>query len=145
MLCSVPIYGTRDAGRGLWRRIRKVLIATGFQDHFIMSALYSTARDGIVMILLASHVDDIIWACDPEAGFAIDAIKKQLKFGALDEGSFRFCGIEIVQSDDWVIRITCEQTSKKLEKVSISADRAKHGNLQATATEQEGLRSCTGG
>ena len=30
MLAFVPIYGTRDAGRGLWRRIRKVLIATGF-------------------------------------------------------------------------------------------------------------------
>ena len=55
------------------------------------------------MILLASHVDDIVWACDPEADVVIDHIKKELKFGTLGEGTFRLCGIEIARSDDGVI------------------------------------------
>ena len=94
MCCFVPIYGTRDAGRGLWRRIRKVLIKQGFAENFIMPALYSYATDGIVMVLLASHVDDIKWAADPEAERAIEAIKRELMFGALEEGSFSFCGVK---------------------------------------------------
>ena len=86
MLAFVPMYGTRDAGRGLWRRIRKVLIHAGFSENFVMSALYSYLRGGIVLILLASHVDDIIWACDPEADAAMEAVMRELTLGTLDEG-----------------------------------------------------------
>ena len=59
MPCLVPIYGTRGAGRGLWRRIRKVLIATGCVENYILPALYSYAKDGVILVMLASHVDDI--------------------------------------------------------------------------------------
>ena len=110
-----------------------------------MPALCSHSCDGVCLFRIASHINDIIWACDPEADFAIDHIKKERKFGALDEGTFRFCGIEIAQSDDGVIRVACEQTTKKLENVRMSADRAQRGDLPATQEEQEGLRSCSGG
>ena len=82
----------------------------GFQEHFIMPALYSFARDGIVMVLLASHVDDIIWAADPEADEGIMAIQTELIFGKLEDSSFRFCGIEIEQAEDFTIKVTCAQT-----------------------------------
>ena len=39
MLCFVPIYGTREAGRGLWRRIRKVVIAAGWCENYVLPAL----------------------------------------------------------------------------------------------------------
>ena len=145
MLCFVPIYGTRDAGRGLWRRIRNVLMTVGFTENLVMPALYSYSKDSIVLVLLASHVDDILWAADPLAEHAIEAIQVELKFGALDEGSFRFCGVEVVQSEDFTVRVTCTQTSKKLTKIPISADRSKRADLPATPEEQEGLRSSTGG
>ena len=58
------------------------------------------------MVMLASHVDDIIWAAGPAAEHAIEDIKKELKFGALDEGRFRFCGVEIIQEEDYTIRVT---------------------------------------
>ena len=43
-----------------------------------MPALYSYAKDGVVMVLLASHVDDILWAADPAAEHVIDVIKVEL-------------------------------------------------------------------
>ena len=145
MLCFVPIYGTRDAGRGLWRRIRKVLIAIGCIENYVLPALYSYAKDGVILVMLASHVDDIIWAADPSAEHVIEALKIELKFGALDEGSFRFCGVEIVQDDDFVIKVTCSQTTKKVTPIAITAERAKQASEPATAEEQEALRSVTGG
>ena len=54
-----------------------------------MSALYTYPRDGIVMILGATHVDDVLWACDEEAEDVMKAILSELAFGALEEGSFR--------------------------------------------------------
>ena len=145
MLCFVPIYGTRDAGRGLWRRIRKVLISLGCVENYILPALYSYAVDGVIMVMLTSHVDDILWAADPAAESVIDAIKQELKFGTLDENAFRFCGVEIVQEEDFSIKVTCAQTSKKLSRIPLSADRAKRAEAPATAEEQEALRSVTDG
>ena len=112
MFAFVPIYGTRDAGRGLSRHIRKVLVGDGFTENFIMSALYSYSRCGVVLILFAAHVDDIIWACDPEVDKVMTSVMKLLAFGTLDVGSFRCCGIEIVQDVDFTIQGSCEQTSQ---------------------------------
>ena len=97
------------------------------------------------MVMLASHVDDILWAADPAAEHVIDSIKSEMKFGAMDEGSFRFCGVDILQDKDFVIRVTCAQTTKKLFPIPISAERAKCTNDPATSEEQEALRSVTGG
>ena len=60
MLALVPIYGTRDAGRGLWRRIRTVLLSIGMKENFVYWALYPYSVIGIVMIWMATHVDDVI-------------------------------------------------------------------------------------
>lgn len=32
LLAFVPIYGTKDAGRGLWRRLRKVFVSLGLKE-----------------------------------------------------------------------------------------------------------------
>ena len=45
-LAQVPVYGTRDVGRGLWRRIRKALLKVGMKDNFVYGALYSYSVSG---------------------------------------------------------------------------------------------------
>ena len=145
MLAFVPIYGTKDAGRGLWRRIRKVFISVGLRENFVMSALYSYSKDGVAMVLVATHVDDVLWACDPEASDVMKAVTTELAFGTLEERSFRFCGVEIQQDDDFTIRVTCEKTSRKLELIDIPEHRSKDPTSPCTANEQEALRSVTGG
>ena len=97
------------------------------------------------MVLVATHVDDVLWACDPEADHVMQAVLTELAFGTLEDGSFRFCGVEIAQSDDHTIRVTCEQTSRKLEKIAVTDKRSKELNERATPEEQEMLRSTTGG
>ena len=38
---NVPIYGTRDAGRGFWKRLRKVLTETAkLKENFTLKAFY---------------------------------------------------------------------------------------------------------
>ena len=144
LMAFVPIYGTKDAGRGLWRRIRRVLLSHGFRENYVMKALYSYTKNGTVQCLMASHVDDIIWANSPEAEGALTEIKKELIFGKEDAKKFRFCGTEIEQQDDFTIRITCEQTSKKLETIPLSKERKQEVDSPATREEQSQLMSVVG-
>ena len=93
----VPIYGTKDAGRGLWRRVYRVCVGAGLQENFALPALYHHAADGRTRVMLATHVDDVIWACAPGYEHIVEAITKELLLGKQSKGTFRFCGREFAQ------------------------------------------------
>ena len=40
LLARVPVYGTRDAGRGFWKKFRPTLIAGGVRENRVLSAVY---------------------------------------------------------------------------------------------------------
>lgn len=94
MLASVPTYGTQDAGRGLWRRIRKVLMRHGFRGNLAMNDLYSYERDRVVEAILATHVNDLLWADSGSAEEVLMKVERELVFGTEDESNLRFCGTE---------------------------------------------------
>ena len=63
----VPIYGTKDAGRGLWRRVVRICTQeAGLKENFVFPAFYTHAVDGRIVLMLATHVDDFLWANEPE-------------------------------------------------------------------------------
>ena len=145
LLAFVHIYGTRDAGLSLWRKIRRVLLSRGFTENFVLNALYAFTRDGVVQVLLATHVDDTIWANEPEVDFIMDEIRKELVFGTEEQLKFRFCGIEVDQDPQtYTIRVSCEQTSKKLSLIRLSRERSKQLEAPATEDEREQLMNVTG-
>ena len=53
-------------------------------------ACYSWAKDGVVMIIIATHVVYLVWACHSEAEECITIIKSMLTLGAESEYSFRY-------------------------------------------------------
>ena len=71
----MPVYGTRDAGRGLWKKIRARSKEHGLRENRIMPALFSIAGpDGDISCMLETHVDDILWAADEETQAIIDGV-----------------------------------------------------------------------
>ena len=75
ILARVPIYGTTDAGRKFWERLREVIVEAGFRENQISKALYSMTDDnGTVTALICTHVDDMLWAAKAEAESAIKEI-----------------------------------------------------------------------
>ena len=125
MLAHVPIYGTRDAGRGLWKRIWKVLLTIGMKENFVYGALCSYRVNGIVMILMATHVDDDIWASEPEFETMVQEMQRALQLGALEEYKLCFCGVEMKQDmETFAVAITCSTTSEKLTQTRLSKERS---------------------
>ena len=52
-------------------------MSNGCRKNHIMNALYSYEVDGVVKMMMATHVDDVLWACDPEYQWLIDNIKEE--------------------------------------------------------------------
>ena len=70
----VPIYGIMDAGWYFWKFLRSVMRGCGLRDNYIVNDCCSYAKNGEVQFILATHVDDLIWACKPSAEYIITKI-----------------------------------------------------------------------
>ena len=58
----VPIYGTKDAGRGFWLRLKEVVLAEGYNLNQILPALFSLGdSDDKIAGVMSSNVDDFLY------------------------------------------------------------------------------------
>ena len=106
-MARVPIYGTVDAGRGFWKELREDIIATGLKENAIIRAWYHYEEDGEVKVMLATHVDDLLWACKPGYEHIVQGLLDKYTLKTIDQGAFRFCGREILQDDEFNITVRC--------------------------------------
>ena len=65
VVARVPIYGTCDAGRGFWKKLRHDILSTGLKENAVIRALYVYQENGEPKSMLATHVDDMLWATKP--------------------------------------------------------------------------------
>ena len=72
--------------------------------------------------MLGTIVDDTIYAIRDDHKWIIDAIGSELVFGKIEERSFRFCGREIVQEEDFSIKVTCKQTTLKIGETNSTTE-----------------------
>ena len=120
----VPIYGTRDAGRGFWNKLRRVLTDKAqVTENFTLKAFHYVNKDGHLAAMVGPIVYDTINAIRPDHKWILDAIAAQLVFGKIEESSSRFCGRVIVQEEDFSVKVTCRQTTLKIIDINISTAR----------------------
>ena len=82
VLARVPIYGTEDAGRKFWIRLRTVIVSNEFRENRIASAMYVIEVDNNVKAILITHVDDLIWAAKPEVAHCVESILSEFAVNA---------------------------------------------------------------
>lgn len=80
------------------------MTSKGIKDYRIFRALYTlTNDDGEVILMLGAHVDDLIWACEPEAQRLICELLESFQCRKVEEGKLPYCGKDIEQDDDYNI------------------------------------------
>ena len=140
---NLPVYGTGDAGRRFYKAFRSRAIQVGFVEVKVMRSLYSYSIDGKIMVILAAHVDDLLYACVDRFQYLIDELLAQFEVKETKEGNFRFCGREYEQSDDFSIRVTCRDNTEKTLPINYTlGDRSM--SSKATPGEVSQLRSVVG-
>ncbi|CAE7211787.1 RE1 [Symbiodinium sp. CCMP2592] len=143
MLARAPIYGSTDGGRRFWKRLRNYLKGKGLRENRIYRALYSyTDADGVVQLLLTSHVDDLLWACDPSCDWIMNDLIETFKCGKVKTGSFRYCGKEISQDEDFNIHVTCSETTRNVNKIHV--DKRRHPGDPLTDSDKTQMKSVAG-
>ena len=144
MLARVPIYGTKDAGRRFWLKLRGTITNIGLTQNSQCPALFTYSEDGDVKLMMGTHVDDILFACKPGYENFVKRLQEafQVEDSKVSEGNFRFCGREISHDDDGSITVTCKSTAEKIEPISYRTGVRK--TEMANDAEKSQLRSVVG-
>ena len=62
----VPIYGTKDAGRGFWLRLKEVVLMEGYKLNQIFPTVFTMTQDGKIVSVMSSNVDDLLYGSLPD-------------------------------------------------------------------------------
>ena len=70
---------------------------------------------------MSSNVDDLLYGYLPEGAEAMNSVLQQLLVGKEEHGTFRFCGKEFRQDEDFGIQVTakrqhCASTTNHLRR-----------------------------
>ena len=106
--------------------------------------MYFLAVDGVLVIFMCTHVDDLIWAAKPEYRHIVKEILAIFSIKMLNQGpTYRFCGREIEQLPDKSIKVTCKANAEKILPINFhSGDRTDEDD--ATEGERKQLESVVG-
>ena len=61
LAARVPIYGTKDAGRGFWLRLKEVAESKGYVFNKILPTMSARRKDEKVVGVLISNLDDLLY------------------------------------------------------------------------------------
>ena len=114
------LYGQNDASRKFLLKVREVFEETGMKkiprDE---SFCYCHYEKGVLEGMISSHVDDFILAGMAEFVEEItDKVKKKLDISKIEEGAFRFTGIDVQKIED-KIKVSMNDYANSLEVVNI--------------------------
>ena len=119
LVSRVPVYGTIDAGRGVWLRLKntckqfKISLNQNLPDLF-------TLRDDESRIIpvMSSNVVDFLYGYLPEGAEAMNSVLQQFLVGKEDHGNFRFCGKEFRQDEDFGIHVTAKDNPERVQPIT---------------------------
>ena len=95
----------KDAGRRFYKTFRRRALSEGLVECKLCRSLY-TYRDNVSrnVVMAGAHVDDTLWAAEPEFEYLLmNNLFQHFELSQVEEGSFRFCGREYSQGDDFGI------------------------------------------
>jgi hypothetical protein len=141
ILARVPIYGTADAGRGFWLKLKEVILEQGYSLNQILPTMFTLRKEGKIIGVLSSNVDDILHGETEEGEQAVQKILDTFAVREQQEGSFRFCGKEVEQDENFNIKVTAKDNTEKIKPIDIGVKRKLTDKCDAGETTA--LRSVT--
>ena len=141
LLIRVPVYGLCDSGRGFWKKFDHDTKEVGLLSSRIFPAFYFHIENGVVDVVLTTHVDDFLRAGTESGHAVVDRLLTRLEVGRKEQGQLRFCGKQFDASGHEIL-LDVEDNTRKTTYIEI----AKHRNPADPVTkgEEKQLRSVLG-
>merc|ERR1712030_168749 len=137
-----PLYGLNDASRKFWLKVKQVFKNFGLKKLDGDEAMYyKHDKYGDLMGLLSTHVDDFSLAGTAEfLDTVTEEVKMTLDVSKVEDGRFRFTGIDIEQIDGR-IELSMDEYADSLEDILIREDKSSE---QLDREEMRTLRKYVG-
>ena len=139
LAARVPVYGTKDAGRGWWLRLQEVATAENFTVNKILPTMFTLRVEEKIVGVMSSNVDDLLYGNLPGYEGPMQRILDTFAVRESKEAPFRFCGKEVVQHDDFSIDVTAKDNTEKIRPIDIGDK--KRSTDKCNAEETTCLRS----
>ena len=140
LAARVPIYGTKDAGRGFWLRLKEVVTEKGYHLNKILPTLFALRDDNEQIVsVMSSNVDDLLYGSLEGYEYAMEEILDTFSVRERNVAPFRFCGKEVVQDETLSITLTARDNTEKIRPIDIGVKR--RGTDKCTPEETTCLRS----
>ena len=96
-----PMYGLHDSGRKFCLKVKEILTEMEFDEMYEDNAFFYLNRNGNLLAMISSHVDDFKIVADEEFGLEIiKNIGKNLKISKIEKDEFRFTGDDFNRTKD---------------------------------------------
>ena len=87
---------------------------------------------------MATHVDDVIWASEPEFEEIVQEMQRVLQLGTVEEYTFSFCELKMMQDPKtFAVAIICSAMSEKLPPARLSNERSQQIDDALNDVEKE--------
>ena len=120
------VFGLADAPRQWYLRLCRCLDTHGWTMSKMDGACWYLWNGDVLAGVIIGHVDDLLFAGNPEAKKSLAAIGEELGFGSFEEDDFVWCGKRIRKDGDKV-RISMEAYHRNLEPIYVSRQRRGDG------------------
>ena len=120
-----PLYGLNDASQKFWLKVKMVFSEMGLKRLEGDKAVYYKHDEaGKLHGMVSTHVDDFTLAGkDDFIEHITKEINKALDVSKVEDGMFRFTGIDVKQTENGVV-LSMEDYAQSLEEIQIREDRS---------------------
>lgn len=119
LAARLPIYGTSDAGRGWWLRLKEVLIEHACILNEILPTMFALRDKEKTVGVMSSNVDDLLYGSLPGFEQPMEDILDTFAVRELNVAPFRLCGKQVVQHEDYSIIATSKDNTEKIRPIDI--------------------------
>ena len=96
-----PMYGLDDSGRKFYLKVKEILLGMNFAEMNEDNAFFFMRKNGELIAMISSHVDDFKIASTNDFGQQIiDNIAKHLTISKVEKDSFRFTGVDFKRTEE---------------------------------------------
>ena len=140
------VYGLSDASLCWYKKVRSLMRELGAQVSKVDPAVfYWSDMQGKLTGVLATHVDDFIWAGNQEfEGKVISIIRSKLNVGKEDDQVFKYLGIELRSDNDQILHLHQNQYADNISFIQVDKVRSLQKDTSLTESERKILRSKIG-
>ena len=137
-----PLYGLDDASRKFYLKVRETLKNLGLNTLPGDDAVYYQHKNGKLIGMILSHVDDFtIAGTKAFVDRIIKGIKKKFTVSKIEENNFRFTGLD-VKTNDEQIEISMEDYADSINEIKEIRNASRTEKL--TKAELKEYRKYTG-